>query len=141
MARLLNRLSPSLSMLSPLLVPLQKMVNFVWFFLRPSFGYARFLKNKSVDIVHLNNSINTNHDWMLAARLARVRLVSHERGISEQLSKSSRLLGSSADALVCISSKIRETLLRQGLSRGEDGGCPQRHRHAASSSRRRSRSA
>jgi glycosyltransferase involved in cell wall biosynthesis len=102
--------------LSPLLVPLQKSVNFVWFFLRPSVRYARFLKSKSIDIVHLNNSINTNHDWMLAARMARVRLVSHERGISENLSRSSRLLGGSADALVCISSKIRETLLRHGLS-------------------------
>ena len=113
---MLGRISPSLRMLSPLLVPLQKVVNFGWFFLRPAVRYAWFLKSKSIDIVHLNNSINTNHDWMLAAKLARVRLVSHERGISENLSRSSRLLGSSADALVCISSKIRETLLRHGLS-------------------------
>ena len=115
-ALFLGRLSPSLSTVSPLLSPVQKLVNFVWFFLRPSLKYAWFLKRKSIDIVHLNNSINTNHDWMLAAKIARVRLISHERGISETLSKSSRMLGKSADTLVCISSKIRDTLVRQGLS-------------------------
>ncbi len=116
MARLLSHRPLYVRRLSPLLGPVQKMVNFLWFFLRPSLRYARFLKSKSIDIVHLNNSINSNHDWMLAARIARVRLISHERGISENLSRSSRLLGSSADVLVCISTKIRETLLRHGLS-------------------------
>ncbi len=113
---LLSGLSPSLSNVAPMLSPIQKIVNFIWFFLRPSFQYARFLRSKSVDIVHLNNSINTNHDWMLAAKIARVKLISHERGISESLSRSSKLLGNSADLLICISKKIRETLLRHGLS-------------------------
>lgn len=111
----LRRLSSSLSKVSPAFIPMQKMANFIWCFLRPSLQYARFLKDKSIDIVHLNNSINTNHEWMLAAKVAGVRLISHERGVSERISRSSKLLGKIADLHICISKNIRQTLLDQGF--------------------------
>jgi glycosyltransferase involved in cell wall biosynthesis len=98
------------------LTPVQKAGNLVWFFLRPALSYARFLNANAIDLVHLNNSINTNHDWMLAAKLARVRLVSHERGISERPTRTARWLGKSADRLVCITKMVRSRLLEHGIA-------------------------
>lgn len=98
------------------LLPLQRVANFVWFFLRPALRGAAFIRHNGIALVHLNNSSSGNHEWMLASLLARVPYVSHERGVGERLSRSSRWLGGAAATNICISSAIREALVRQGLS-------------------------
>jgi len=95
--------------------PLQKAVNFGWFFLRPALMGAMFLRRNAVKLVHLNNSSSGNHEWMLASLIAGVPYVSHERGVSERRSWSSKWLGGAADAVICISNSIRTTLVGQCL--------------------------
>lgn len=113
---MLNRKSPLLNKILILLLPLQKAFNFFWYFFRPSLIYAFFLKKNDINIVHLNNSLNSNHEWMFAAKIARVKLISHERGISENLSFTSKLFGNNADLIICISKQIRNVLIEQGIN-------------------------
>jgi glycosyltransferase involved in cell wall biosynthesis len=101
---------------APLLAPIQKAANFVRSFLWPGLRAASFLKRCDIDLVHLNNSINGNHEWMLASVLARVPYVSHERGINPAMSRTSRFFARRAAALVCISRAIRGMLVAQGAA-------------------------
>lgn len=124
-------------------LPVQKAVNFCWFFLRPAFVYARYLKSHNIDILHLNNSLNTNHDWMLAAKLSGTKLISHERGISPALSRTARALGATADYVICASRAIGDPLIAQGLDERRlaviyDGIDPSRIRATAAPERLRS---
>jgi glycosyltransferase involved in cell wall biosynthesis len=98
------------------LEPVQKAVNLLRMFLWPAVTGAVFLRRHAIDLVHLNNSISGNHEWMLASLLARVPFVSHERGVSARLSRSARILGGGASAVVCISRSIRELLVGQGVN-------------------------
>ncbi len=113
--RALNTAAPSLKWISPALLPLQKSMNLVYSFLRPAIQYARYIKKHAIDIVHLNNSINSNHDWMVAAKLAGVKVVSHERGINDNLSRTPRYLGNIIDLMICVSKAISSPLIRQGF--------------------------
>jgi glycosyltransferase involved in cell wall biosynthesis len=116
---IMKKVAPSLKRVSLSLLPLQKSLNLFWFFLRPAVLYAWYLKKHSIDIVHLNNSLNTNHEWMVAAKLAGAKIISHERGISENLSRTSKFLGNILDLLICVSKVISDPLLRQGLNKSK----------------------
>jgi glycosyltransferase involved in cell wall biosynthesis len=118
-AQLTERFSPRVRRLLLALLPIQKAVNVGWLFLRPAVAYARFLKKHEIDILHLNNSLNTNHDWMLAAKLSGTTLISHERGISPNLSRTARALGGSADRIICMSKVIGDPLLAQGFEKSK----------------------
>ncbi len=54
--------------LDPLLAPLKRLINIRRRFLAPAHEYAKFLRERKIDLVNLNNSITRNHAWMLAAR-------------------------------------------------------------------------
>jgi glycosyltransferase involved in cell wall biosynthesis len=118
-ARFAERLPRGFRRVLLALLPLQKSANFCWQFLRPAVAYARFLKKHDIDILHLNNSLNTNHDWMLAAKLSGTKLISHERGISPKLSRTARALGGAADSIICMSRVIGDPLLAQGLEKSK----------------------
>jgi glycosyltransferase involved in cell wall biosynthesis len=105
--------------LTVLVRPVQQAFNFCWHFVRPMLNCYRLIRRWEADIVHLNNSINTNHEWMVAARIAGVPVVSHERGISEQLTPTARALSRVVDRVVCISRVIKEPLLRQGVDQSK----------------------
>jgi glycosyltransferase involved in cell wall biosynthesis len=77
---------------------------------------ARFLRRNRFDLVHLNNSVERNHPWMLAAVLAAVPCVTHERGINQRLSREAGWLARRLSAIICISSAVRHNLERLGLS-------------------------
>lgn len=94
----------------------QKAANLIWHFTRPALRHAIAIRANRIQLVHLNNSLNTNHEWMLAARLARVPVVSHERGISLSLSPTARLFARLVHAIVCMSEVIRRPLLTQGIA-------------------------
>ena len=77
---------------------------------------ARILRSERIDLVHLNNSIRHNHAWMLAARLAGVPCITHERGLKKRGFKTSdRRLARNLDAVICISSAVHENLVASGL--------------------------
>lgn len=111
-----NAPTPLAQLALPLRV-LQKAHNLLWHFLRPAASYALLIHRLRINIVHLNNSLNTNHEWIVAAKLAGAQVVSHERGISYRLSRTSLALGRFVDAFICMSNAIQEPLLQQGLSR------------------------
>lgn len=66
-----------------------------------------FLKAERIELVHLNNSTTGNHEWMLAAMLARIPCITHERGINRRFSWRTRLLAPRLAAVVCISEAVR----------------------------------
>ena len=98
----------------PLGLAAQKGLNLVRGFVAPTLARARFLRQRRIGIVHLNNSILYNHDWMAAARLARTVCVSHERGINDEYPGRARFFGRGLDAIVCISRAVDENMRARG---------------------------
>jgi glycosyltransferase involved in cell wall biosynthesis len=76
---------------------------------------ARILRRERIDLVHLNNSIGQNHAWMLAARLAGVPCITHERSLRRDFIARDRRLARKLDAVICISSAVRENFIALGL--------------------------
>ena len=105
-------------LLRPLLAVIQKALNFVTGFVVPSLNRARFLRRRAIRIVHLNNSVLCNHPWMFAAMLARVRCVTHERGINERYPSLARYFGRRLDAVICISQAVRDNMRARGADFG-----------------------
>ena len=92
-----------------------KVLNFFYGFVAEPRALAALLRAERIDLLHLNNSIIRNHGWMVAARLAGIPCVTHERGINAAFSKRSRLLGRSLRAVICISEAVRQNCVRRGL--------------------------
>lgn len=113
--QLSKKVAPSLQNISVLFLLLQKALNFGFYFLRPALLYAMYLKKRKIDIVHLNNSINSNLDWMAAAKLTGTKIISHERGINNNLSRTSKYFGYTLDLMICMSKAIKYPLVIQGL--------------------------
>lgn len=76
---------------------------------------SSLLRQKRVDLVHLNNSVVRNHPWMIAARLTGVPCITHERGINERFPARARWLARGLKAIVCISAAVRDNLTARGL--------------------------
>lgn len=96
----------------------QKAVNFSKGLVGRAFYYARLLRELDIDIVHLNNSIVRNNDWMLGAMLARVPCMTHERGINGHYPLLARALGRHMKAIVCISNAVRDNLKEHSIDSG-----------------------
>ncbi len=99
------------SMISPMLAVVQKCLNVCLFYLVLGWRYAAFLKEHKIAILHLNNSIIRNHEWMLAARLAGIPCLTHERGINNHYPLLARLHGRRLAAVICISEAVRKHLV------------------------------
>ena len=76
---------------------------------------ASLLRRERIELVHLNNSIVRNHPWMIAARLAGVPCITHERGINERFLARDRWLARGLKAIVCISAAVRDNFIARGL--------------------------
>lgn len=79
----------------------------------------RFLQRERIDLVHLNNTPCIGFDdWLPAARLARLPILSHARGpYSAPSAAASRWLIRRFDAVVAISRYVAESFERSGISR------------------------
>jgi glycosyltransferase involved in cell wall biosynthesis len=97
---------------------LLNVLNVVRMIVWPGLRCAIYLRTNRIDLVHLNNTIIRNHHWMLGALLARVKCISHERGINEQITSISRLFAKRLAAIICISVSVRDNLARQGIGTG-----------------------
>lgn len=97
---------------TPLLKPAQRGLNMLRYLLLYALRLARMLKRERIDLLHLNNSITRNHPWMLAARLAGVPCITHERGINSYYSGLSRWLGRGLERVICISDAVRDNFAR-----------------------------
>lgn len=97
---------------------LRRAINVLWTLVIPTLQRSVFLRRRRVRIVHLNNSVLYNHDWMLAARLSGARCVTHERGINERFPAVARWHAQRLDAIICISEAVRSNLVARGVDFG-----------------------
>jgi glycosyltransferase involved in cell wall biosynthesis len=104
--------------LRPIGLICQKILNFLHGFLLPAIERAWYIKRNGIRIVHLNNSVLYNHDWMLAATLAGVKCVTHERGINDWFPPSAKYFAKRLDAVVCISEAVRLNMHERGADFG-----------------------
>jgi len=95
--------------------PIAKAINFHRGFIAEPGRLAGILRADRIALVHLNNSIVTNHVWMLAARRAGIPCITHERGINQVFSRRSRWLAERLDAVICVSNAVRENFESGGL--------------------------
>jgi L-malate glycosyltransferase len=80
-------------------------------------GLSRVIKAERVRLVHLNNSVTSNHDWMLAAMLAGVPCISHERGLNDEYSRTARWCAPRLARVICISQAVFDKLIERGVAR------------------------
>lgn len=95
----------------------QSGVNFLRFYLTVV-RLAVFIRRQRAALVHLNNSVTSNHDWMLAARLAGVPCITHERGLNEEYSAMARWCAPRLARIICISQAVHDKLIERHVSRG-----------------------
>lgn len=84
--------------------------------LRAALKWAQLLRRHRVGLVHLNNSVTKNHEWMLAASLTRTPCLTHERGINTRFSPLARLVAPRLAAVLCISRAVRDNLIEYGVT-------------------------
>ena len=111
------RLGPTWRLIRAPLLLAQKAVNVVrgsW----QALAKAMFLRRKGARLVHLNNSVLHNHDWMFASRVAGLPCVSHERGINDDYPPAARFWAKRLEAVVCISDAVRKQLEAHGVDYG-----------------------
>ena len=88
---------------------LQKAVNFVYVSMGSVPRWWWLLVRHRIDILHLNNSMFGAEGWAIAARLAGVRCVCHQRGYGPQRpAPAARHL----DRVICISDQIRDHIVK-----------------------------
>lgn len=101
--------------LDGVLAPVRKGVNFFKRFMLPALRYARFLRSHQIDLVNLNNSINRNFSWMLAAMISRTKCMTHEMGINDSFPFAARFFGKRLESIVCLSHAIHDNMIKKGV--------------------------
>jgi glycosyltransferase involved in cell wall biosynthesis len=79
-------------------------------------SYVAFLQDHQIALVHQNNSVRRHHDWMLAARIAGVPCIAHERGINEHFSWADRTLARGLDMIIPMSKSIMGFMVAGGVA-------------------------
>jgi glycosyltransferase involved in cell wall biosynthesis len=78
-------------------------------------SYARFMRERKIRIVHLNNSIIRHHDWMAAALMTGTPCLTHERGINRWYSPASKFLSRRLHGVISMSQSIRDFMVAGGV--------------------------
>lgn len=74
-----------------------------------------FLRRHRIDLVHLNNTFNGDHDLILAAWLLRIPCVAHQRGYAGETGPLAHWFARRLERIIAISGYIRDDLRRRGL--------------------------
>lgn len=106
----------SLRVFVTILTPLQKFYNVTYRFILPALKIAFYLRKYRFDLVHLNNSIVRNDDFMFATKIARVKCLTHERGINTYYPKTARFFGKHLEAIIAISDAVKDNLRIHGIN-------------------------
>jgi glycosyltransferase involved in cell wall biosynthesis len=104
MSRFLNRLLKTLAII----------LNDVFSGALITFRYLALLRRESIDLLHLNNWFDPY--WITAAKLARVPIIQHIRGIA---SSNYYPFCHWPNKVICISRDIRERLIQRGIDPGK----------------------
>ena len=94
----------------------QRILNVMRFLLIPAMRNAVYLKRNKIDLVHLNNSVIRNNEWMIAALLTGTRCITHERGINNHFPFLARMLAKRINAVICISQAVKDNMVARGIS-------------------------
>lgn len=79
------------------------------------FDLRKILLSIRPDLVHLNNSYTSNHEWILACWLNNAKIIAHDRGSRPPASLQTKLFVKMLDAIVCVSDAYLKNILDQGL--------------------------
>jgi glycosyltransferase involved in cell wall biosynthesis len=85
-------------------------------FLLATIRWVNFLRKRRIELVHLNNSVTENHEWMLAALLTATPCVTHQRGMPRRFQVAGRLLSRQLKAILCISGAVRDHLAQHRIT-------------------------
>ncbi len=96
------------------LAVIRKAVNLVRFGATVA-GNVAFIRRHGIRLVHLNNSITRHQNWMLAARLAGVPCIVHERGLSDTYTAADRSYARRVAAIIPMSAWIRDHMVARGV--------------------------
>ncbi len=88
----------------------------IW--IRRVLEYKAFLKSRQIALVHQNNSIKRQADWMTASLLAGVPYIAHERGINSSYSWFERQLSKRAAMVIPMSRAIMDIMVDRGVPPG-----------------------
>lgn len=80
--------------------------------------FVQLLRRWQPGLLHLNNSVASGHEWMLAALATRTPYVIHQRGIIERLRFPCLPLSRRAAAIICISRTVLKELAARGVGPG-----------------------
>ncbi|MCU7874362.1 MAG: glycosyltransferase family 4 protein [Candidatus Thiodiazotropha sp. (ex Lucinoma borealis)] len=105
----------SLLFLNKIIGKIQKLFNLAGYLILSSFRYSRFLKQHKIDLLHLNNSILRNNDWMIAAFISGIPCITHERGINNHYPFIPRFISKYLKAIISISNSVTNTLINNGI--------------------------
>lgn len=94
---------------------LAKPVNFVRGWIVEPIRIAALLHRHRISLVHLNNGIIRNDSWVIAARLAGIPCITHERGIIPHFHPRDKFLAKRLDAIICISKAVHDNLVSSGF--------------------------
>lgn len=78
-------------------------------------SHIAFLRRHRIDIVHLNNSITRHQDWALAALLAQIPCLVHERGLNGVYTLRDRALARRLALIIPMSAWIRDHMIQRGV--------------------------
>lgn len=95
---------------------IQKIFNFFGQVIKPVVKRYLLLRKHKIDIVHLNNSILYNHDWIIASLLLGIKCISHERGINDHFPRFAKFLGSRLHAIIAISNAVKQNMIAHGVN-------------------------
>ncbi|MCG8488356.1 MAG: glycosyltransferase family 4 protein, partial [Chromatiales bacterium] len=103
-------------LLNPIIKIVQKLANMFGYLFVYGNKYKKLLQENSVDLLHLNNSIIRNNNWIVAASMARVPCITHERGINEHYPAISKFLAKSLKSIISISNSVTDRLTSNGIA-------------------------
>ncbi|MBW9264553.1 MAG: glycosyltransferase family 4 protein [Candidatus Thiodiazotropha sp. (ex. Lucinisca nassula)] len=104
-----------LSKINKILKIIQRLVNIVGYLFISSREIKSFLVKNKVDLLHLNNSVLRNNNWMIAAICAGIPCITHERGINNNYPFISRFLAGKLNAIISISKSVTDVLKENGI--------------------------
>lgn len=88
------------------LMKLTAIINSVTFILLPALRYRAFLKRNAISLVHINNGLDTNYPIILAAKLANVPCLVHQRGGIADSSLFFRMFRKLVAKVICVSKSV-----------------------------------
>jgi len=77
--------------------------------------FLQLLRTEHIQLVHLNNSVDQGLECQIAARLARIPCLTHQRGYLDKVPIGARVISRSLRAMICVSESVRQNLLSRGF--------------------------